>query len=475
MATAVVTASGPDQERASIRRARRRRMATRLMTWGTLSALPSPAAAGVIAGLIGLSWLVTILLGGAGLVAPHWFYLPVFLAGLRFGPWGALASAATSMVVAGPLLPLSFNPTTPQTTSDWVRQGIFFIVIGQLVTLSFSAVRGLSGQEAHLVEEQAVREAQAEGVREGEQRFRALVQRATDMILVVNPDGAFLSESPAVERILGWEPDQRLGLFSVDFVHPDDRERAEMALDDVRSPGRSCTVELRKRDAGGAWHWVESTITNMVDEPTVRGIVINDRVIDECKALEEELLHRALHDSLTGLANRSVLRERLEGLLARRDVVERPPALLFVDIDDFKVVNDGCGHDAGDRLLMDAASRLRGCARPEDLVARVGGDTFALLIEERPASPSAAVDIAERVLKAFQRPFDVSGHKHFIGASIGISSYDVSAPDADQVLRRADIALYSAKSTGKFRYAVFSDQMDDVFRVGSSVVTGVRE
>jgi diguanylate cyclase (GGDEF)-like protein len=124
---------------------------------------------------------------------------------------------------------------------------------------------------------------------------------------------------------------------------------------------------------------------------------------------------------------------------------------------------------------MEAASRLRGCARPEDLVARVGGDTFALLIEERPASPSAAVDIAERVLKAFQRPFDVSGHKHFIGASIGISSYDVSAPDADQLLRRADIALYNAKGSGKFRYAVFSDQMDDVFRVGSNVVTGVRE
>src|SRR5579862_9568830 len=115
--------------------AMRIRFAARLMAWGTLSALPGPAAAAVVAALIFASWGITMALGGAGPVAPHWFYIPVFIAGLRFGPWAAFGVGGVVMVVAGPLLPLTLNPTTPQATSDWVSRGIFFIVIGQLVTL----------------------------------------------------------------------------------------------------------------------------------------------------------------------------------------------------------------------------------------------------------------------------------------------------------------------------------------------------
>src|ERR1035437_2038521 len=122
--------------------------ASTLMTWGTLSALPWPAALAVIVVLIGVSWGVTIPLGGAGVVAPHWFYIPIFMAGLRFGPLGALVAGGVSMFVAGPLLPLSFNPTVAQATSDWVSRGIFLIVIGQSVTLLFGAVRQRSQAEA---------------------------------------------------------------------------------------------------------------------------------------------------------------------------------------------------------------------------------------------------------------------------------------------------------------------------------------
>lgn len=126
----------------------RRSFASTLMSWGTLSALPTPGAIAVIVLLIGISWVVTIPLGGAGVVAPHWFYIPIFMAGLRFGPLGALAAGGVSMYVAGPLLPLSYNPTVAQATSDWVSRGIFFIVIGQFVTLLFGAVRQQSYAES---------------------------------------------------------------------------------------------------------------------------------------------------------------------------------------------------------------------------------------------------------------------------------------------------------------------------------------
>ncbi|HVB90912.1 MAG TPA: diguanylate cyclase [Acidimicrobiales bacterium] len=437
----------------------------RLLAWGTLSALPAPAAVAVIAALTALSWAVAIPLGGAGLVAPHWFYIPIFMSGLRFGPFGALVAGSTSMLAAGPLLPLSFNPTTAQATSDWVSRGIFFIVIGIFVTMLFGAVRSLSAHEANRNGERAVREVEADTLRQSEQRFRSLVQRASDMILVVDPGGTYASESPAVERLLGWEHGHRLGMPTIGFVHPDDRGRASTALEDILSdPGKSCTVELRLHDSSGRWHWVESTITNMVDEPTVRGIVFNDRLVDERKALQEELTHRALHDPLTGLANRSLLRQRLEAALVRPDVADRPPALLFIDLDDFKLVNDSHGHDAGDLLLIEIANRLRSCARPEDLVARFGGDEFAVLTKEDADNRSTATDIAECILHALLQPFSVAGCPTEVAASIGIASYRDGESDADQMLRHADIAMYRAKDCGKSRSVVFTDGLGEYFR-----------
>jgi len=265
-----------------------------------------------------------------------------------------------------------------------------------------------------------------------------------------------------------------MGLLGDDFIHPDDREAASSARGAVlANPGDSRTVELRQRDFTGVWHWVESTATNMVDEPTVGGIVINNRVVDERKALEEELIQRASHDNLTGLANRGLLRNRLETELVRRDRDVRRPALLFIDLDDFKTVNDGLGHDAGDRLLIEVANRLRNCVRPEDLVARLGGDEFAVLVEEGPEPSNVATGVAERFLEALRQPFDVSGHESHVCASIGLVSYEDATPDADMLLRQADIAMYHAKANGKAQYAVFSESMHEIVRHRLDVEAGL--
>jgi len=388
----------------------------------------------------------------------------VFLAGLRFGPVGALVAGVTATFVAGPLLPADSATGVPQAMSDWVSRGIFFVLIGEFVTYLFGAVRRTS-----------TRAAQAEALREGEQRFRALVQRATDMIVVVDAGGAIKYESPAVERILGWAPGERLGMAAIEFVHLEDREMAQTAGVEVfADPGTSRTIELRRRDAAGSWHWVESTVTNLIDEPTVRGLVVNDRVVDERKALEDQLIQRAFHDTLTGLANRGLLRERLESALARRDRSVRRPSLLFIDLDDFKTVNDGFGHDAGDRLLTEVATRLRASVRPEDLVARLGGDEFAVLIDEVADDRDAANHIAQRIIDVLQAPFDVSGHRAHVRASIGIASYQGGVPDADVVLMQADIAMYNAKANGKDQYVNFSEKMQQGVRHRLEIEAGLR-
>jgi len=435
----------------------------KLISWITLSDMPGWAAAAVIVVMFPASWAAAFYLGGGTVVAPHWFYLPVFLAGLRFGPVGALLAGIVSTFVAGPLLPADSATGAPQAMSDWVSRGIFFILIGQFVTQLFGAVRRNSAQVA-----------QAEALAESEQRFRALVQGATDMIVVVDPEDVLQYESPAVQRILGWKPGQRLGLRGDDFVHPDDREAASVARSSaLANPGDSRTVELRQLDHAGGWHWVESTATNMVDETTVHGIVINNRVVDERKVLEQELIQRASHDDLTGLANRGLLRGRLEAALVRPDRDICRPALLFIDVDDFKTVNDGLGHDAGDRLLIEVAARLRSCVRAQDLVARLGGDEFAVLVEEGPDPSIAATEIAARFLDALAQSFDVSGHETHVSVSIGLAVHHNATPDADMLLRQADLAMYHAKASGKAQYAVFSESMHEIVRHRLDIEAGL--
>ncbi|HEY6429934.1 MAG TPA: EAL domain-containing protein, partial [Acidimicrobiales bacterium] len=311
----------------------------------------------------------------------------------------------------------------------------------------------------------ATRAAQAEASGEGEQRFRALVQRATDMITVTDDQGVLTYESPAVERILGWSSGHRLGLRAGDFVHPDDRGAVSTAGNDVlANPGTSRTLELRLLDSRGSWRWVESTLTNMVDEPTVSGIVINHRVVDERKVLEDELIHRAFHDSLTGLANRGLLRGRVEATIGRAAAGGFRQSMLFIDLDDFKTVNDGFGHDAGDRLLVEVGNLLLTCVGPADLVARLGGDEFAVLIEDRSPGGQVASVVAQRVIDALQEPFEVAGHQIRVTASIGIAQYEMDAPDGDRLLMHADIAMYQAKACGKNQYVYFTEEMQQGVR-----------
>jgi diguanylate cyclase (GGDEF)-like protein/PAS domain S-box-containing protein len=431
----------------------RRPLSDRVIAAVTLMDLPAPAAVAVIVVLTAVSWLAAYFLGGGTNVAPHWFYIPVFLAGLRFGPFGALVTAVVSMFVAGPLLPADVATNAPQALSDWVSRGIFFVLIGQFVTALFSGVRRMSLREAGL--ETRVELGTAE-LRDREARFSALVQRSSDLVTVVDRDATILFQSPSVARVLGWGSDSTLGTNLLSAIHPTDqpvwRTIVEFLIDDS---GSEMVAEWRVRHGDGSWRYLQSNVTNLFHEPSVGGLVLNSRDITDQKNLEEQLRHQAFHDPLTGLANRALFSEHLEQAVRRRGRTGRGLALLFVDLDSFKAVNDLHGHANGDELLNQVGARLRATCREADAIARLGGDEFAVLFEAL-ALGSDASAAAERLIESFAKPFPVQGVDVFVTASIGVALDDSGTESGEDLLRNADLAMYAAKTKNKGRYEFFS-------------------
>jgi diguanylate cyclase (GGDEF)-like protein len=218
-------------------------------------------------------------------------------------------------------------------------------------------------------------------------------------------------------------------------------------------------ANLRHRD--GHARQVEMTITNLLDNPGVGGLVLNTRDISERKQLEEQLVHEAFHDSLTKLANRALFKDRVDQALRRREHAQGMVAVLFLDLDGFKEVNDSLGHASGDQLLVQVAQRLRGSVRPEDTVARFGGDEFAVLVDNL-AHDHEAVELARRIVDGLREPFLLDTQEIHVRASIGVVSTDADAQggeDADQLMRNADLAMYQAKAAGQGSFTCYDPLM----------------
>ena len=290
-----------------------------------------------------------------------------------------------------------------------------------------------------------------------ERRFRTLVTNSTDVVMIVGRDGRIAYQSPAVERVLGHSPSSRLGHPVGVMAHPHDAEYFRTVLNELSAlPGAERTLELRTRHADGSWRILEATAKNLLDDPAVAGIVINCRDVTERRALEEQLKHEALHDPLTTLANRVLFVDRVGHALSRRDNPDST-GVLFMDLDDFKTINDSLGHAAGDELLQAVAQRLKGNLRVEDTVARLGGDEFAVLVED--SDPEMVLQVGQRLLDALRAPFEIAGKQVHIGASVGTAMSGVDNRQAEVLLRNADVAMYTAKSRGKGRLEVFEASM----------------
>jgi diguanylate cyclase (GGDEF)-like protein/PAS domain S-box-containing protein len=295
-----------------------------------------------------------------------------------------------------------------------------------------------------------------------ERRFRALVEHATDVVTVIDPEGTILYDSPSIHRLFGYTAAERLGKNFANYVHEDDLPRAVQAVHAVMESGQSVAgIEVRVSHLDGTQRWVEASVTNLVDDPDVGGLVANFRDITERKNLEQALSHQAFHDSLTGLANRALLLDRIEhGLERKRRRGAGQLALLFLDLDDFKTVNDGLGHEAGDEILRVTAGRIAAWLRPGDTASRLGGDEFAVVLEGLP-SPAMAYEIGERLLDVVGMPIELEGVAVAVHASLGIAVCE-GDEDAASLLRNADLAMYRAKSGGKGRFEIYESGMHGV-------------
>ena len=289
------------------------------------------------------------------------------------------------------------------------------------------------------------------------ERFRSLVQNSSDVITVVDADGTILYQTPSVKSVFGYDATSLIGTDLRQLLHPEDVDSVIAALTRPQGLG-SERIECRVLHADGRYRHVETALSDRLEDPLVQGMILNTRDISERKELEDQLAFQAFHDSLTGLANRALFRDRVEHALARMRRQQRPMAVLLLDIDGFKNVNDSLGHAFGDAFLKAVGARLRGLLRPSDTAARLGGDEFAILLEDLRLAGGATV-VADRVLEALREPFVVDGKEVVAAASIGITIAESTSRDADDLLRNADVAMYTAKSRGRNRCELFKPSM----------------
>ncbi len=311
----------------------------------------------------------------------------------------------------------------------------------------------LAGQAALAVERLALTQ---QVVRQrGEALFRTLVHDTSDVILIIGDDRRVRYATPSAGDIFGSVTVE--GALLADLVAPDTREDVDRVLDlmlalsagDVTS-GVSPGYLLQIERLDGRVAVLEVRWSDRRHDATVGGLVLTLRDVTERHQLEEELKHRAFHDALTGLPNRSLFAREAAGALEAARAVGRTAGVLFVDLDDFKVVNDTMGHGVGDELLVAVGARLAASVRQSDTAARLGGDEFALLIDDA-ADPEAVDAFAERIVAAFAEPFTLSEAKVLSAATVGVATSQDSG-DVDELLRHADLALYAAKAAGKRRW-----------------------
>ncbi|HRD63544.1 GGDEF domain-containing phosphodiesterase [uncultured Nocardioides sp.] len=288
-------------------------------------------------------------------------------------------------------------------------------------------------------------------VDEGERRLLALVRNSTDVVAVIDPDSTATFLSPAV-AVLGWEPDELTGRALLEIVSPQDQTMLARLL--TGSSGDVHSLQIRMRHRDGRELVMEGSLVNLCDDSAVRGWVLTVRDITERKRLQEDLTTQAFHDSLTGLANRQLFFDRLDHALTRREPQPwRPLAVLSLDLDDFKDVNDSLGHASGDVVLLTVAQRLAAAIRDEDTAARLGGDEFAVLMED--TDLPTATQVAHRLLGTLAAPVEIDGQLHVVRASIGLAEAVPGRSNGTDTMRNADVAVDMAKERGKSSLAIY--------------------
>jgi len=300
-----------------------------------------------------------------------------------------------------------------------------------------------------------------EALRESEARYRLMAENSTDMISRTSNRGILLYASDASRRLLGYEPSELVGRSFFDFVFDADRDEVRHLSSLIHESGPT-TFAYRVEKKDGSLVWFETTSRSVRDVFTgrVREIVGVSRDVTERKRVEEQIEYQAYHDALTGLPNRRLFRDRLTVALAHARRMKHPLAVMFLDLDRFKVVNDTLGHSTGDELLKAVGARLQVSLREEDSIARMGGDEFTILLADLKSTDTAA-KIAQKVLDTVALPLQIDGTELFVTTSIGIALFPSDGDTAETLLANADHAMYRAKDAGRNSYQMFTPAMNN--------------
>ncbi len=306
-------------------------------------------------------------------------------------------------------------------------------------------------------------------LRDSEARFRSVVESATDGIVLLDNDAKILAVNRAGHELMGRPGQNLIGEPGLNFLTAASASRLLGAIDRITERGgltgentesvNSKAIEAHVTHRSGRLVPVELTVSSWVSaNQRFWSVIVRD--VTERKAMSDKLAYQAFHDPLTGLANRTLLKEKVAERFLRYDSGRGVPGVIFVDLDNFKLVNDTFGHEAGDELLMTVSKRLVECVRDSDVVARLGGDEFAVFLDSV-ASAQAAGEVADRLIQSLNEPVEVGGIPVVASGSAGVAlGFDPNI-SVDDLLRNADVAMYSAKSAGKNRMAIFEDSMHD--------------
>lgn len=430
-----------------------------------------------------MNLLGLLAFAGTCLLASTWALWP-FNTPLRIHIRTALMGAVAFMVIYatgwGPALVLGYAIVVSIEVGGWGSQAAWAyvwrfpigVVAGQIAIATGAAPSLVPTPKAHalallvagitefaciLMAITAARRERANvSLRDNEQRFRSLIQSANDMIVVTDHSMTIRYASPAGFELTGFRPDDIVGKSMPFFVAPDSLDRVQdLMLEILTDPGVTRSTEVQGLHVDGGHRWLEATLTNLLEEPSVQGVVVNVRDVSTRKELQRRLTDLAFFDKLTGLPNRAAFMDRLEQAAARSRRHDTQIAVLFVDLDAFKTVNDSHGHAMGDALLTRVGERLRFCIRREDTVARLGGDEFTVLLEDL-AFPHDTLVIANRIVEAHKAPFIVKRRELLVTASVGIAPFSAESPQSpEELIRQSDLAMYIAKSKGKARYELY--------------------
>ncbi|UCH46875.1 MAG: EAL domain-containing protein [Betaproteobacteria bacterium] len=310
-------------------------------------------------------------------------------------------------------------------------------------------------------------------IQEREERFRALVQNSFDIITIHDNEGATIYESPAASRILGYPPGSLIGKAPFQAVHPGDVDRAREAFHTLATGSNRVFIELRYRRADGSWIWLEIVGNNLLEHPGVQGVVLTSRDVTERKHAEERAQYLANYDVLTGLPNRTLMYDRVSQAVAYAKRSRERIALLHVDVDRFKMINDSLGHEAGDEILKAAAERIKRCTGESDTVARVGGDEFTILMPDAGRLGDVTA-CATKILSEMSQPFPGEREDVFVTASIGVSLFPDDSRSADTLTKHADAAMHSAKTFGRNNYQFFTQALNEEVQQRMVLESGLR-